>query len=165
MAAAWKASLTGLPPKNSSERVWMPIVLEARPGVDSTVAGSNGTPVFVEPRVAMMEQPASGRLVTRTALPVEALNVLVSAEPRVLSPSAPATATAVCAAVGQITARWNGMPSSRPPPGFLVSMYTARALAPLPVYTPFGANAIPFAGSPTLARNAQVETFVENLTV
>src|SRR5215472_5375676 len=54
--AAWKDSLAGLPPKNSSWRTWMPVVLAAGPGVISTVAGSNGTEVSTEPRVAMVAQ-------------------------------------------------------------------------------------------------------------
>src|SRR5689334_8285498 len=102
----------------------MPLVLAAGPAVVSTVAGSNGTALLVEPRVAMTAQLVIGRLVTSTYVPVAALKVLVSGEPRVLSPSAPATALAVLAAVGQTTARWNGMPSVRPPPGFFVSTYT-----------------------------------------
>ena len=54
--------------------------------------------------------------------PVAGLNELVSADPRAMIPLAPTTAVLTFAAVGQITARWNGMPELSPPPWFLVSM-------------------------------------------
>src|SRR5258708_15605095 len=120
--AAWNASLARLPPKNSSWRTWMPVVLGAGPEVISTVAGSTGAAVLTEPRVAMAVQDASDLLVARVYWPVDALNELVSDDPREGSPAAVTTAILTLAAEGQITARWNGMPLLSPPPGFLVSM-------------------------------------------
>src|SRR5215469_17174407 len=119
--AAWKDSLTRLPPKNSSWRTWIPVVLGAGPGVISTVAGSNGTAVLTDPRVAIVAQVDRALLVTSVYCPTEGLNELVSDDPRAGSPLALTTAILTLAAGGQITARWNGIPSASPPPRFLVS--------------------------------------------
>src|SRR5690349_15725049 len=120
MVAAWKDSAARLPPPDSRPRIWMPVVLAAGPGVISTVAGSNGTLVLTEPRVAIAAQADRARPVARVYSPVEDVNELVSAEARAGMPVALTTAILVLAAVGQITARWNGMPSASPPPRFLV---------------------------------------------
>ncbi len=101
--------------------------------VISTVAGSNGTAVLTDPRVATVAHADRTWLVARVYCPVDELNELVSADPREGSPLAFTTATLALAAVGQSTARWNGMPALRPPPVFLVSMYTVLALGPEPV--------------------------------
>src|SRR5215469_2183168 len=122
--AEWNDWLVSAPPKNNSWRTWMPIVLPAGPGVISTVAGENGTAVFTEPRVATVVHAPSALLVTTVYCPVAELYELVRADPREMIPFAPTTAIAVPAAPGQMTARWNGMPELRPPPMFLVSMYT-----------------------------------------
>src|SRR5215831_12205904 len=119
--AAWKDSLARLPPKNSSWRTWMPVVLAAGPGVTSTVAGSNGTLVLTEPRVASAAQAARAWLVAMVYCPVEGLNKLVRADPRAGMPVALTTAILVLAADAHMTARWNGIPSASPPPRFLVS--------------------------------------------
>src|SRR5690348_3221882 len=119
--AAWKDSAARLPPKNSRARTWAPVVLGAGPGVISTVAGSNGTLVLTDPRVAIAAHAARARLVASVYSPVAALNELVSADPRAGMPAAFTTAILVLAAFGQITARWNGMPSASPPARFLVS--------------------------------------------
>src|SRR5215467_2224567 len=71
IVAAWKDSAARLPPKNSRVRTWMPVVLAAGPGVISTVAGSNGTLVLAEPRVASAAQAARAWLVTSVYCPVE----------------------------------------------------------------------------------------------
>src|SRR5215470_12595602 len=131
--AAWKDSLARLPPKNGSARTWMPVVLGAGPGVISTVAGSNGTAVLTDPRVAISAHAARAVLVASVYCPVEAVNELVSDDPREGSPLALTTAIFTFAAFGQITARWNGMPSASPPPRFLVSRYTVSASGPEPV--------------------------------
>src|SRR5262249_34315961 len=55
--AAWNASFARSLPKNKSDRIWMPTVFGAGPGVISTVAGSNGTAWLLEPRVAMAAHP------------------------------------------------------------------------------------------------------------
>src|SRR5215831_9860035 len=120
--AAWKDSLARLPPNNSRVRTWIPVVLGAGPAVISTVAGSNGTLVLTEPRVAIVAQAGRVRLVASVYCPVEARHELVRADPRDGIPVALTTAVWVRAADGQITARWNGMPPLSPPPGFLVSM-------------------------------------------
>src|SRR5260221_647133 len=46
-----------LPPKNSRPRSWTAVVLGAGPAVISTVAGSSGTAVLTEPRVAAYASP------------------------------------------------------------------------------------------------------------
>ena len=92
------------------------------PAVISTVAGSNGTLVLTDPRVAITAHAARDWLVASVYCPVEARNELVRADPRAGIPVALTTAVWVRAADGQITARWNGMPPLSPPPGFLVSM-------------------------------------------
>src|SRR5215469_984830 len=99
--AAWKDSLTRLPPKNSSWRTWMPVVLGAGPGVISTVAGSNGTLVLTEPRVAITAHACRGWLVARVYCPVDARKELVSADPRAGSPLAPTTAIVTLAPTGR----------------------------------------------------------------
>src|SRR5215472_18188758 len=124
MVAAWKDSAARLPPKNRRARTWMPVVLAAGPGVISTVAGSKGTLVLAEPRVAIAAHTFRAWLVASVYSPVEALNELVRAEPRAGMPLALTAAILVLAAEGQITARWKGMPSARPPPRFLVSRQT-----------------------------------------
>src|SRR5580658_7910331 len=119
--AAWKDSLAGFPPENRSWRTWMPTVWRAAPGMISTVAGSNGTAVPAEPRVATAAHPDSGRLVMSVYWPGAGLKDQVWRDPREMRPFAATTATLTSAAAGQITARWNGMPALSPPPGFLVS--------------------------------------------
>src|SRR5262249_43412809 len=126
--AAGNDSLAGLPPKNSSWRTWMLVVLGAGPGVISAVAGSNGTAVLTEPRVAMVAQLDRTLLVASVYCPVEELNELVRADPREGSPLAFTTAVLVFAAVGQATARWKGRAALSPPPGVLVSVETVRAV-------------------------------------
>src|SRR5690348_8142414 len=113
--AAWKDSLARLPPKNSSWRTWTPVVLGAGPAVISTVAGSNGTLVLAEPRVAITAHAGRGWLVASVYCPADARNELVSGDPRAGSPLAATTAIVALAACGQITARWNGMPGLSPP--------------------------------------------------
>jgi hypothetical protein len=51
-------------PKNNSWRTWMLVVLPAGPGLISTVAGSNGTAVFTDPRVATAAHEDTAWLVT-----------------------------------------------------------------------------------------------------
>src|SRR5258707_11619199 len=111
----------------------MPRVLRAGPGVISTVAGVNGTALLTEPRVATAAQADTERLVTAVYCPMDELNELVRADPREIRALAFTTAILVFAAVGQMTARWNGIPALRPPPTFLVSMYTVLAFGPDPV--------------------------------
>ena len=53
--------------------------------------------------------------------PVAPLKALVRGEPRLMMPAASTTATFDLGAAGQMTARWNGIPSCKPPPGFFVS--------------------------------------------
>jgi hypothetical protein len=120
--AAWKDPLARLPPKNSSWRTWMPVVLRAGPPVISTVAGSNGMLVLAEQRVAIIAHAGRGRLVASVYCPVAARNELVSGEPRAGSPVASTTAILALAAGGQITARWNAIPALSPPAMFLRSM-------------------------------------------
>jgi len=55
------------------------MVLLAGPGTSSTVAGSNGTAVFTEPRVATVAHEPTAWLVTTVYSPVPGLNELVSA--------------------------------------------------------------------------------------
>ena len=99
------------------------MALGARPEVViSTVAGSNGTLVLTEPRVAISAHADRTRLVATVYCPVEVLNELVRDDPREGSPLALTTAVSTLAAFGQMTARWNGIPEFSPPPGFLVSM-------------------------------------------
>src|SRR5689334_20124917 len=115
------ASLSRVPPKNSSLRICSPAVFGAGPGVISTVAGLNGTAVLTEPRVAITAQLSIATGATRTSLPIDARKVLVSGEPRTIHPFGLTTAMYDWLADRQITARWNGIPSVRPPPGFFVS--------------------------------------------
>jgi len=77
--AVWNDSFSRFPPKNSRLRTWKPMVLLAGPGTSSTVAGSNGTAVFTEPRVATVAHEPTAWLVTTVYSPVPGLNELVSA--------------------------------------------------------------------------------------
>ena len=92
----------------------------AGPAVISTVAGSNGTLVLAEPRVAITAHAGRRWLVASVYRPAEERNELVSGDPRAGSPLAVTTAIVALAADGQITARWNGMPPLSPPAMFLV---------------------------------------------
>jgi hypothetical protein len=78
--------------------------------------------VLTEPRVVIAAQADRAWPVPSVYCPVEGLNELVSGDPREGGPLALTTAISVLAAFGQMTARWNGMPSPSPPPRFLVSM-------------------------------------------
>jgi len=98
------------------------MVLLAGPGTVFSVAGSKGTAVFTEPRVATVAHDVTVLLVVTTYCPVAGRDELVPADPRAMVPLARTTAVLTFAAVGQITARCNGMPELRPPPWFLVSM-------------------------------------------
>ena len=69
-----------------------------------------------------MAHEVTVRLVATVYRPVPELNELVRLDPREMIPVDPTTAVLTFAAVGQITARWNGMPELSPPPWFLVSM-------------------------------------------
>ena len=80
------------------------MVLLAGPGTSSTVAGSKGTAVFTEPRVAMVAQLEMTRLVTTLYSPVDALNELVNEDPRLGMPEVFTTAMFVFAFELQTTA-------------------------------------------------------------
>ena len=81
------------------------MVLPAGPGTSSTVAGSKGTAVFTEPRVAMVAQLEMIRLVTTVYAPGEALNELVNADARLGMPELFTTAMFVFATELQTAAR------------------------------------------------------------
>jgi hypothetical protein len=71
--AAWKDSLARLRPENSNWRAWMPVVLAAEPGVISAVAGSNGTLMLTDLRVAIAAHAEWALLMTSVYCPVDEL--------------------------------------------------------------------------------------------
>src|SRR5436190_1051552 len=68
--AVWNDSFSRCPPKPSRLRTWKPMVLLVGPGTTSTVAGSNGTAVFTEPRVATVAHEVTAWLVATVYRPV-----------------------------------------------------------------------------------------------